>query len=418
MKKGKNEFLENISFDVNYKNDMRIGFILDTDFPPDSRVENEAISLIEAGHEVFLFSLSYKSFEKDSESLNGIHVRRYKASKLIYKLSALAHPFPFYQVLVKPKIVDFIRKNSIEVLHVHDMVIAPAALEANKIFQLNFILDLHENRPVIMKYYPHLQRWPGKFLIKPGAWERAQRLLVEQANKVILVTEEAKDDYVQRYKLDPEKIVVVPNTVHPDVFSRYPLNKELISRFKGSFNLLYVGDTGLRRGTDIAIQAVALLLPEIPEIKLILVGKSSEDVILRKLVADLQLERQVTFEGWQNVKLFPSYIQAADVCLSPLSRNLHHDTTYANKIFQYMAMGKALVVSDSTAQANVVKKEKCGVVYKAGDIGQMKDAILQLYQQPEIREAMGKAAANAVKERWNWKVTSRSLIEAYKEIAV
>jgi hypothetical protein len=34
---------------------MRIGMILDTPFPPDSRVENEAVSLIKADHEVFLF---------------------------------------------------------------------------------------------------------------------------------------------------------------------------------------------------------------------------------------------------------------------------------------------------------------------------------------------------------------------------
>jgi hypothetical protein len=34
---------------------MRIGMILDAVFPPDPRVENEAVSLIEAGHEVFPF---------------------------------------------------------------------------------------------------------------------------------------------------------------------------------------------------------------------------------------------------------------------------------------------------------------------------------------------------------------------------
>ena len=40
---------------------MKIGMILDQEFPPDPRVQNEAISLIKAGHEVFLFCLHYGS---------------------------------------------------------------------------------------------------------------------------------------------------------------------------------------------------------------------------------------------------------------------------------------------------------------------------------------------------------------------
>ena len=45
---------------------------------------------------------------------------------------------------------------------------------------------------------------------------------------------------------------------------------------------------------------------------------------------------------------------ASAVCISPLLRNLHHDTTYANKIFQYMALAKPLLVSDATAQKNII----------------------------------------------------------------
>ena len=55
---------------------MRIGMILDKTFPPDPRVENEAISLIKAGHEVFLFCLKYNKNEGDA-IIKGIRVKRY-----------------------------------------------------------------------------------------------------------------------------------------------------------------------------------------------------------------------------------------------------------------------------------------------------------------------------------------------------
>ncbi|MBG7631242.1 MAG: glycosyltransferase family 1 protein, partial [Bacteroidetes bacterium] len=78
---------------------MRIGMILDKTFPPDPRVENEAISLIENGHEVFLFCLKYED-EKESEVIKGIQVKRYQSSKLIYKLSALAYTIPEYTLIM------------------------------------------------------------------------------------------------------------------------------------------------------------------------------------------------------------------------------------------------------------------------------------------------------------------------------
>lgn len=396
---------------------MRIGMILDNDFPPDSRVENEAVSLIKAGHQVFLFSLSYKDFSHKEEMINGIAVKRYRANRLIYKLSAIAYPYPFFHWLLLSMLRDFIKKNRIEVLHVHDMIIARAVMMVNKDFRLPLVLDLHENRPEIMKYYPHLSKLPGRYIIKPALWEKAQGTLVQQADQLVLVTREAKEDYVQRYGLSAEKVVTVPNTVHNDIFTRYEIRQELVRKFSGRFNLLYVGDTGLRRGTAHAIRAVGLLKNEIPEIQLILVGKSSQDVQLQKLAAELGVQSQVVFEGWQDVSLFPSYILAADVCLSPLTRNPHHETTYANKIFQYMSMGRPLLVSDSTAQANVVKQEGCGLVYPAEDIQAMASAIRQLYRQPESRKVMGEKAAKAVEERWNWEKTSQELINMYDALA-
>ena len=79
---------------------MRIGMILDKTFPPDPRVENEAISLINEGHEVFLFCLKYHKNAGDV-LIKGIQVKRYQSNKLEYKLSALAYTFPFYTNLMK-----------------------------------------------------------------------------------------------------------------------------------------------------------------------------------------------------------------------------------------------------------------------------------------------------------------------------
>ena len=110
---------------------MRIGMILDKSFPPDPRVENEAIELIKHGHEVFLFCLTYTE-EFSEETISGIEVVRYKSNKLEYKLSALVFSIPLYTFFMKNKIKSFLEKFSIEIIHIHDIVIAEAVLKVNK----------------------------------------------------------------------------------------------------------------------------------------------------------------------------------------------------------------------------------------------------------------------------------------------
>jgi len=390
--------------------------ILDTSFPPDPRVENEAVSLIKAGHEVHLFSLCYEN-RKKFEVINGIKVHRYKGNKLTYKLSALAYTIPFYEWLVIPKLKKFISKNRIEVLHVHDMLIAQAVMRANKSFRLKIVLDLHENRPEIMRDYVHLNKFPGNILISLNKWKRKQNELIEKADKLILVTKEAKQVSLKVVdKLCDKDVIVVPNTVILRIFNNYEIEKRVIEKYDNHFVVLYVGDTSLRRGTDTAIEAVELLKSKIPDIKLVMVGKSAEDKKLKQLIAKLNLEAFVSMVGWQDLSLFPSYIMASDVCISPLKRNLHHDTTYANKIFQYMALGKSLIVSNCPSQENIVNEENCGLVFEAENTQDLAAQILKLYNSSEQKSIFEKNAARAVKERYNWGMTSKPLVEFYDKV--
>ena len=136
--------------------------ILDAEYPNDARISNECESLIKAGHEIFLFCLSYnKSFIR-KEIINQINVRRYFCSKISYKLSALANDFNLYSNIMFSKIHDFVLTNDVEVLHIHDIQIANASLKVARKLKIKTVLDLHENRPEIMKYYKHVNSFFGK----------------------------------------------------------------------------------------------------------------------------------------------------------------------------------------------------------------------------------------------------------------
>ena len=390
---------------------MRIGMILDKTFPPDPRVENEAIELIKAGHEVFLFCLTYGN-ELKEEVINKIKVKRYQSNKFEYKLSALAYTFPLYTFFMKKKIQKFLINFKIESIHIHDMVVAEAVFNANKKNNLPLVLDLHENRPEIMRFYPHLKKFPANILISLKKWKQKEEQFINKTDKLIVITQEAKEDVLNRCTIDKEHIVLVPNTVRKSFYSGFELGKKETKEF----NLLYIGDTGERRGLKTAVESLVDLSKEIKDIKLTIVGKVT--IELKSLVTKLNLESYVSFEGWQNEDTFQKYINESSVCLSPLHRNIHHDTTYANKIFQYMSMGKPLLVSDATAQKNMIQKSKSGLVYEAKNTIDFTNKILDLYKDKSLRSRLGENGKSFVRNEFTWDKTSKDLIELYNNLQI
>jgi glycosyltransferase involved in cell wall biosynthesis len=392
---------------------MRIGMILDKTFPPDPRVENEAIALIESGHEVFLFCLKYdKSIE--NQEIKKIQVKRYLSNPLEYKLSALAYTFPFYKNIMEKKISDFLVKNKIEAIHIHDIRIAEAVFNANKKLQLPTVLDLHDNMPEVMKLYPHLQKFPGKQLISPKKWKEKEEQFIQMADKLVTVSQEFIAEVENRTKVG-NKLVLVPNTVRKSFYKDAVIEQDILKKYENNFVLLYLGDTGLRRGLSTAIEAVNQLKEKIATVKLVIVGSNTTDPILKKQVKDLNLEAFVDFEGWQNVAIFPSYILASAICISPLHRNIQHDVAYANKIFQYMSFAKPVLVSDATAQKNLILKTKSGLVHQEKNANDFAEKVMQLYNDIALQKELGLHGKSFIENEFCWEKVSQNLVEIYKK---
>ena len=389
--------------------------ILDAVFPPDPRVENEAVSLVKAGHEVFLFCLHYGQ-QKQSEVINGIEVKRYLSNTLEYKVSALAYTIPLYTFLMKRKIRQFIKENEVEVLHIHDIRIAGAVFGVNKKYKLPTVLDLHENRPEIMRFYPHLLRFPGKYVISSKKWKNKEEEFIRKATTVIVVTSEAKDEIKKRLPIDTDKIVEVPNTVRQSFYKSPRVYPEILKQYSNSFVVLYIGDTGLRRGLKTAIKSVHLIKNKIENIKLVIVGKNTSDIILKNLVKNLQVEAHVDFLGWKDQSLFQSYILSSAICISPLHRNVHHDTTYANKIFQYMSLGRPVLGSNASAQEKIIKKANAGLIHQDRDVQDFSNKVLELYNNKDLREEFGKNGSEFIENEFSWENTSKKLLHVYTNL--
>ena len=392
---------------------MKIGMILDSTYPDDARVTNECTELLKNKHEIHLFCLCFKKPFVKNEVINQINVHRYHCSKLTYKLSALANDIGLYGIILKNKIRDFVENSDVEVLHVHDIQIAKAAISVSKRFGIKYNIDLHENRPEIMKYYKHVNSFLGKIFISPLRWKKAEESFVEKANKIVVVTENAKEELLSRVKIDKEKIVVYPNTVRDDFYKNKKIDKVLEKQYSKNFVITYVGNTSERRGLLTVIESLKTLRKTIPNIKLLIVGKSSFDEVLKNETRKHGVKDLVDFIGWVKENEIPNYLSISKLGLSPLHRNIHHDTTYANKIFQYISFGCPVVSSDVIAQSELVKKHNIGVVFEDRNVMDLTKKIIQLYNEKDLFEKFRANCIESIK-KLNNSVISNQLISIYE----
>ena len=391
---------------------MKIGMILDAPFPIDPRVSNEASALISAGHEVYLFCLSYSKKFIKKEVIDSINIRRYYCSKLTYKFSALAYTFPYYKINMSRKINNFLNSNSIDRIHIHDIQIASSVFKAN-LKSLPVTLDLHENRPEIMKFYKHVNSFLGKLLISPKKWKIAEEKFSKAANNIIVVTNAAKTELCNRIGLNKNKITVFPNTVRKSFYTDFDLDNNLVEKYRDNFVLLYLGNTSKRRGISTVINSLKVLKTQIPEIKFIVVGSSSYDNELKYLSKINNVQNLISFEGWRNENSFQSYLSICDIGVSPLESNIHHDTTYANKIFQYMSFGCPMICSNVIAQKEIVEKYEVGELFSPGNSKEFTEKVISLYNNIDKINTYSLNSRSAIENHLNNDIVSTEIVKMY-----
>jgi glycosyltransferase involved in cell wall biosynthesis len=72
------------------------------------------------------------------------------------------------------------------------------------------------------------------------------------------------------------------------------------------------------------------------------------------------------------------------------------------KVYEGMACGRPIVVSDLPIQADLIREERCGLVVPSGDTVALANAVRRLYSHPVEREEMGKRSRQALVARHSW----------------
>lgn len=383
--------------------------VLENDFPPDVRVEKEAISLIGEGHEVAIASISLT--EKPFLSVHKeISVYKKKISKFIYKSSAVALQFPFYFNFWYNYLSEVRNAFYFDVIHVHDLPLAAVGYKVKKKWGTKLVLDLHENYPALVEASPYSKKFPGKLLISLERWRTYETEQLHHADQIITVVDEMADR-IRNLGVQDEKISIVPNLpaleklqdVHEDVEKEY-------------LTLFYSGGINYHRGLQVIIKALPGLVEKRQNIRLWVVGEGSYRNNLKDLAEKLDVSNYIVFWGWKPHDEMFSLLARADIALIPHLRSEQTDNSSPNKLFDYMYYQKPILASDCRSVVRILNETGCGIAYKDTSSSAFTDACNRLIDNPD-RKMMGEAGRKAVTQKYNWSYSERALQAIYRTIS-
>ncbi len=396
---------------------MKIGMVLDRPFPPDHRVEKEALSLIAAGHQVHLFCFNHGG-QAAKELHNGIQVHRFYLPRLLFKkLLPLINVLPFYNWFWLWHLKRAIKKLRIEALHIHDLPLSRVGLRLKHRFHLPLIIDMHENYADWIEETPHYNTPIGRLVKKWSNWRAYERYHLQQADFVIGVAPVLIKKMIRDYDLAPQKVIFVPNTPDRHFMDRVQMDEDIQQRMKGRFNLIYVGGIAYLRGLQNVIPHMKAIKQRIPEVQLVIIGDGSYLPELKKLVQRLELEDTVFFGGWETIPRVAAYISLAHIGLYPPLKYQGVDDKVPTKMFQYWALARPIIASDHQLPREMITRYQAGFTVDFENQGErFVELVEKLYKEPELREQMGKNGRRAIDEEWNWEKTVQPLLQMYETL--
>jgi len=209
-------------------------------------------------------------------------------------------------------------------------------------------------------------------------------------------------------------VELVPNSADPGMFD--PANNGLLFRsanhLEDQFVVLYAGAHGLSNDLGVVVEAARLLQEEMEpaRITVVLLGDGKEKPALQKRAAELKLTNLLFLPPVPKTGMADA-LAGADACLAILKPIEAYKTTYPNKVFDYMAAGRPVILAIDGSIRQVVEAAQCGIFSSPGKPSEIVQAIRRLSSDNQVARAMGLRGRKYLEEHFNRNITSRKLME-------
>ncbi len=242
--------------------------------------------------------------------------------------------------------------------------------------------------------------------------------VIKKADAVITICDGLRKDIIDR-GIAESKISIVPNAVDIEKFSvaqekntalltQYNLNNKLVLGFVGSFYAY--------EGLSLLLNAIPGIKTQIANVMLLLVGGGPEEEALKRLVKDLNIEKNVVFTGRVAHEQVQSYYDLIDVLIYPrLSMRLTELVTPL-KPLEAMAQKKIFIASDVGGHKELIAHNVNGYLFNSNQVNKLEEAVKQVINNKEAWDDIKDNGRNFVEQERNWRVSIGNYSAVYSKL--
>ena len=201
-----------------------------------------------------------------------------------------------------------------------------------------------------------------------------------------------------------EKCSVFLNHVDPAVFYRRSR-----TRNDGKFIIIFPGSFQWHQGLDIAIEAFALIRERVPSAEFHIYGEGPMEAEWSELVVRRGLQQSVKFCGRTSLSDSAEAIANADMGVVPKRADSFGNEAYSTKIMEFMSQGVPVIASRTKIDTYYFSENSVRF-FKSGDARSMADAMLDVMQHNDVRDALVTSGYQYV-ERHGWHMRKMEYFE-------
>jgi colanic acid biosynthesis glycosyl transferase WcaI len=223
-----------------------------------------------------------------------------------------------------------------------------------------------------------------------------------KAAYVNAITQGIRSALLSEKKVEPRKVLFLPNGVDTSIFRPRVPDEELKRKLglAGKKIVLYAGTLGRAHGLENVLKS-AQLLEHKPDIHFLFLGDGSERPRLENLKSELGL-RNVTFHDFVPLSETNSFYSIADCGLASLLNLAMFEGARPSKIFAVLASAKPMIYFGSGEGARLVEQANAGVVVPPEDSVALARSVSELLEDPALVRELGNNGRRFVEENYDW----------------
>ena len=299
---------------------------------------------------------------------------------------------------------NFLKENLERYDVIHDnQCLAPGLLNIRKL-GLPVVATIHHPITVDRQTDIDAKKWPWQKL-KVRRWYSflgKQIRVSRQIEHLITVSAASRTDISQAFAIPEDKFRIAGNGVNLEIFHPLPEVRRATNRIMVTNS----ADTPLK-GMRYFIEAIHAIRQE-REIEVTVIGKPKPDGLIDKMVKKLELQDIINFTGRIDDSEFARYYAEATMAVVP---SVYEG--FGMPASEAMACGVPVISTTGGALPEVVGD--AGILIPPADSGAIRDAIIDLLDHPEKREALGRAGYERAIAKFTWEETARRVTAVYNE---